>query len=167
MTILDTDLFAVKRGSSHFRLPASELKNFLRASFIVNDIAERDALNLTTGQQVYVIDATADSTVKAGGAKYIHDGTAFIKTAEDEGFDITVAPADVLVTPSATGAEVSAGGASGNIPLATNVNAGLLSPSEKAKIHDAVTVQGAITETPLTLDGQIIGFDIEQLALLP
>ena len=167
MTILDTDLFAVKRGSSHFRVPASELKNFLRTNFIVNTIAERDALNLSTGQAVYVTDATADSTVGAGGAKYLYDGTSFIKTGEDESFNITIAPADVLVTPTPTGAEVSAGGAVGIIPLATNTTAGLLSPSEKSQIHNAVTIQGEPAVTPLNINGQELIFDIGQLALLP
>ena len=167
MTIQDTDIFAVKRGSRHYRVLASSLKQFLRSNFIVNTISDRDDLNLSEGQAVYVIDATEDSTVGAGGAKYLYDGSGFIKESEDESFDVTIAPADISVNPVATGIEIDAGGAVGIIPLATSTESGLLSPAEKANLHEPATVQGVVTETPLTINGQLIGFDIEQLAPLP
>lgn len=59
---------------------------------IVDDIAGRDALKskgLIPGDQVWVIDASADETVESGGAKYLYmlDG-AWLKVAEAESMDV-------------------------------------------------------------------------------
>lgn len=55
---------------------------------IVDNIAKRDELENKSA--VYVKDATGDSTVKAGGAFYLHDGNAWVKIAEAESMDLTM-----------------------------------------------------------------------------
>ena len=56
---------------------------------VVDDIAARNALpNPYTGLSAYVKNASADSTVNAGGAYYIYDGAAWVKTAESESMDV-------------------------------------------------------------------------------
>lgn len=57
---------------------------------IADDIAGRDSLlGLIAGDQVWVIDATADATVASGGAKYLYmlDNT-WLKIGEAESMDI-------------------------------------------------------------------------------
>lgn len=51
---------------------------------VVSDIAARDALAPTNTKYVYVKNATADSTVSAGGATYLWDtgASAWVKTSE-------------------------------------------------------------------------------------
>ena len=51
---------------------------------VVSDIAARDALAPTNTNYVYVKNATADSTVSAGGATYLWDtgASAWVKTSE-------------------------------------------------------------------------------------
>ena len=58
---------------------------------VVNDIAARNALpNPYTGLSAFVKDASADATVHAGGAYYIYDGAAWVKTAESESMDVVL-----------------------------------------------------------------------------
>lgn len=64
---------------------------------IVATIDGRDALaDLKTGLQVWVVDATADTSVSRGGAKYLYNaagnhGTGeWIKTAETESMDMII-----------------------------------------------------------------------------
>ena len=102
MGLLNTDELYVRRGGVNYRMDAARLKTFLQSDFIVQDIAERDALILESSNEVYVVDATADTTVDAGGAKYIYDGTDFIKIAEDESFDVTISQTNLGYTLSAT-----------------------------------------------------------------
>ena len=56
---------------------------------VVADIAARDALpDKKSGLDVWVKDATADSTVDNGAARYLYDGAAWVKTAEVESMDL-------------------------------------------------------------------------------
>lgn len=78
---------------------------------VVPTIADRDNLTVSTGSKVYVVDATADGTVDAGGAEYIYDGTGWIKTSENESLDIdfsTLAIAWTQLTggPTSTPAQI-------------------------------------------------------------
>lgn len=58
---------------------------------VVNNITDRNALkNVVSGAQVYVVDASADSSVKSGGAMYISNGSSWIKTSETESMDIVL-----------------------------------------------------------------------------
>jgi len=61
----------------------------LATTKVLADISERDAMtNVLEGQEVFVLDATADTDVDSGGAKYVFDGTNWIKTSEVESMDI-------------------------------------------------------------------------------
>lgn len=54
-------------------------------------IVERDAiLEPFEGLSVFVKDATGDSSVTSGGAYYIYDGSAWLKTAESESMDVVL-----------------------------------------------------------------------------
>ena len=168
MALLDTDLLIVERGGTRYQMAASLVKAFVQANFIVADIAARDALTVAAGDEVYVVDATADATVDAGGAKYIYDGAAFLKVAEDESFDVTIAPTDLAYTPSATnGLLTSSTGADATIPAVTAALAGLATPDMLTNSHEAATAALTPTTNPVTVTGQAIGFSIAQLAPLP
>lgn len=76
---------------------------------IVADIAERDALTDKNGE-VFVRDASADTTVASGGAKYLWDATntAWIKVSETESMDVVLNWADIVGKPSFTPAQIDA-----------------------------------------------------------
>lgn len=69
--------------------------SFIPAEFkeikIVDSIAARDGItDAFAGLSVYVKDASADTTVNSGGAYYLYDGAAWIKTAEAESMDVVL-----------------------------------------------------------------------------
>ena len=70
---------------------------------VVADIAERNALTDKTSL-VYVKNATADTTVKSGGATYIYDtvGSSWIKTSEAESMDLVFSWANLQDKPTST-----------------------------------------------------------------
>lgn len=169
MALIDTDLFILERGGVLYKMTASQIKTFVRANYIAANIAARDALVLDVGDEVYVIDASADPTVTSGGAKYIWDGTAFLKIAEDESFDVTIAPTNLSYTPSPTnGLLTSSTGTDATIPVVNSTNAGLATPAMLANSHVAATAALTASTNPITVSGgQAIGFSISQLAALP
>ena len=59
---------------------------------IVDDITARDALVPDNGDIAYVIDASGDATVNAGGATYIYrsSNTTWIKQSEAESMDLSL-----------------------------------------------------------------------------
>lgn len=70
---------------------------------VVADIAARNALtNVQTGETAFVIDATADGTVDTGAAKYVWNGSAWIKYAEIDAIDAAGGGFTSVVTPQAT-----------------------------------------------------------------
>lgn len=77
---------------------------------IVDDIAARDAIDADNAQTVYVVDASADPTVAAGGASYIwrESSGAWIKMSEAESLDISLAWAGISGRPASTPAEIDA-----------------------------------------------------------
>ena len=75
---------------------------------IVADITARDALTLERGEQVLVIDATGDTTVKSGAATYIFDGADYIKLSEHESMDVVFSYNDLTDKPDIPGVKVSA-----------------------------------------------------------
>jgi len=77
---------------------------------VVPNIAARDALTLTANTKVWVVDATADTTVDNGGAEYLWDNTnsVFIKTSEFESMDVILNWADIVGGPSSTPAAIDA-----------------------------------------------------------
>lgn len=97
-------------------VPLSQLPSQVKEMRVVDDIATRDAItDKFANLRVYVKDATADSTVKSGGADYLYDGTTWIKTGEAESLDLVLswdnvsgAPTDY--TPSAHASTHAIGG---------------------------------------------------------
>lgn len=79
-----------------------------RELVIVADIAARDALTPTASQFVFVIDASADSTVNSGGATYLYNPNtdSYIKISEAESLDVVVQYEDIVGRPNATAAEI-------------------------------------------------------------
>lgn len=79
-------------------------------SVIVDDIAARDAISAENAQTVYVVDASADSTVASGGALYIwrDSTTSWIKMSEAESLDLTLAWAAITGGPSSSPANIDA-----------------------------------------------------------
>lgn len=75
---------------------------------VLADIAARDALTPTGTQYVYVRDASADTTVNAGGATYLYDvaNTAWVKISEAESLDITLDWASLTGKPASTAAQI-------------------------------------------------------------
>ena len=82
-------------------VPLSQLPSQVKERRVVNTIADRDAIaEKFANLQVYVIDATSDSTVKSGGADYLYDGTKWIKTGESESLDVVVSWGNVTEKPT-------------------------------------------------------------------
>ena len=193
MAIQSSDNFLIDRGGTAFRALASDIRDYVEAElgtvaeYDVADIAARNALTgLNSGDRVFVADASADSTVNSGWAIYIWRGSAFTKTAEEEGLEVVAGGADLSYTPSPTqGVVVSSSGTDSILPAGNATNAGLLVPAQFDKLgnivitqpvnldaiesasHAAVTLAGSTTTNPLTLSGQTLGFSISQLTLAP
>lgn len=76
-----------ENGLIPVRLIPTEFKEI----HMVEDIAGRDEMgDLFVGKTVYVKDATGDESVKRGGAYYIWDGSAWLKTSESESLDVVL-----------------------------------------------------------------------------
>jgi hypothetical protein len=79
---------------------------------IVNNIGARDALNnptpMPTAKFVYVVDATADTTVASGGATYLwNNNTAtWVKTSEGESMDAILQWDKIQGRPTSTVAAI-------------------------------------------------------------
>lgn len=68
--------------------------------FVKATIAERDGLSdVNTGSICYVTDASSDSTVTAGAASYIWNGTAWEKLTEFESLDVLIDWANIQNKP--------------------------------------------------------------------
>lgn len=74
---------------------------------VVDDIAARNAISSPSGE-VFVKDATADSTVASGGARYLYDGGAWVKIAETESMDLVLKWADIIGKPNSSPAQIDA-----------------------------------------------------------
>lgn len=80
----------VKLGENGL-IPSSFIPAKFKEIKIVDSIAARDGItDAFAGLSVYVKDASADTTVNSGGAYYLYDGTAWIKTAEAESMDVVL-----------------------------------------------------------------------------
>lgn len=72
-------------------IPARLIPTEFKEIHMVEDIAGRDEMgDLFVGKTVYVKDATGDETVNRGGAYYIWDGLAWLKTSESESLDVVL-----------------------------------------------------------------------------
>jgi hypothetical protein len=80
--------------------------------YVVNDIAERDALNvptpMTVSKFVFVANATADTTVASGGATYIWNQLTqvWIKISESESMDLILQWSNIQNKPTSTVAAI-------------------------------------------------------------
>lgn len=73
------------------KIPNSQIPNVFKEAAVVNNITERDALNAFSGLHALVVDASADSTVGAGGgAEYVYNGSKWIKISEFNNLDTLV-----------------------------------------------------------------------------
>lgn len=82
------------------KIPISQIPDEVKEVRFVADIAARNAMTgLFAGLSVYVTDATADTTVASGGAFYLYNGTAWIKTAESESMDLVLQWANIQGRP--------------------------------------------------------------------
>ena len=82
-------------------VPISQIPNEVKEVRIVANIAARNALTgLFAGLNVYVTDATGDSTVSSGGAYYLYNGSSWIKTAESESLDLVLSWANIQGKPT-------------------------------------------------------------------
>lgn len=77
---------------------------------VVANIAERDALVLTSNAQVFVIDATGDATVASGGATYVYRASndTFTKISEAESLDLVLQWAAIQGKPTSSAAAIDA-----------------------------------------------------------
>lgn len=75
---------------------------------IVDTIAARDALTKKNGMEVLVLDATGDSTVKAGAASYVYrtSNTTWYKISEAESMDVVLQWANIQGKPSSSAAQI-------------------------------------------------------------
>lgn len=75
---------------------------------VVADIAERDALTLTSNTMIVVQDASADSTVNAGAALYVYKSATsnFAKLAEFESLDVILQWDNIQGRPTSSVADI-------------------------------------------------------------
>jgi hypothetical protein len=192
MAVQGSDYFIVERGGVVYNTLASDILTYMQANlgtteYDVADIAARNALTgTTTGDRVFVVDASADATVTSGWAIYVWRGVGWTKVAEAEGLDVIAGGADLAYTQSATqGVVTSSSGTDATLPAANGTNAGLMLPAQVTKLgfvtvtattdldairgasHAAVTLAGTTNTNPLTLAGQALGLSISQLTAAP
>lgn len=73
------------------KIPNAQIPNAYKEAAVVNNITERDALNAFSGLHALVVDASADSTVGAGGgAEYVYNGSKWVKISEFNNLDTLV-----------------------------------------------------------------------------
>ena len=174
MALQGTDQFIIERSSTVYSVLGSDVLAYIQANigsseYDVADITARNALSgLSTGDRVFVVDASADSTVDSGWAIYIWRGSAFTKVAEAEMLDITAGGADLSYTASATqGVVVSSSGINATLPAANGTNAGLMLPAQFTALHAAVTRGGTTNNNPIVVTGQVLTFSISNLTAAP
>jgi hypothetical protein len=193
MAVQGSDLFIISRAGTHYKTLGSDILAYIQSNigtseYEVANIAARNALSgLSTGDRVFVTDATGDATVATGWAIYVYRSPGvWTKMAEAEGLDVVVGGTDLSYTAGAGGGTVvSSSGADAALPLGSGTNAGLLAPAQFTKLshisitqavdldaveaasHAAVTLGGSGTTNPLTISGQQLGFSISNLATAP
>lgn len=73
------------------KIPNSQIPNVFKEAAVVENITARDELDAFEGLHALVIDASADSTVGAGGgAEYVYNGTKWVKISEFNNLDTLV-----------------------------------------------------------------------------
>ena len=156
MALNGSDNLAISRAGSLFKILGSDILAYVEANigtsqFSVANIVARNALtNLSSGDRVYVTDATGDATVTAGWAIYLYVSSGvWTKVGESESMDVIAGSITNLTytAGASSGIVVSSDGADATLPAVDGVNAGLALPAHKVKL-DFLTVT-ALTD----LDG--------------
>lgn len=192
MALQGSDKFAIERSGTLYSSDIAGVLAYVRANlgtseYSVADIAARNALTgVTTGDISFVVDATGDATVATGWAVYMWQGAAWAKISEQESIDVVQGGTDLSYTASPTqGVVVSSTGTDATLPVATAVNAGLLTPAQFSKLaniiitasvnldnlaaasHAAVTTSGSANTNPIVVAGQALSFSISNLTAAP
>lgn len=82
------------------KIPNSQIPNVFKEAAVVENITARDELDAFEGLHALVIDASADTTVGAGGgAEYVYNGTKWVKISEFNNLDTLVDWANVQNKP--------------------------------------------------------------------
>lgn len=86
------------------KIPNAQIPNVFKEAAVVDNITKRDQLNAFSGLHALVIDASADSTVGAGGgAEYVYNGTKWVKISEFNNLDTLVDWSGIQNKPSFVG----------------------------------------------------------------
>lgn len=73
------------------KIPNAQIPNVFKEAAVVDNITQRDELDAFEGLHALVVDASADTTVGAGGgAEYVYNGTKWIKISEFNNLDTLV-----------------------------------------------------------------------------
>lgn len=188
MALQGSDYFIIERAGAVYHTLSSDILAYIEenvgtSQFEVADITARNALaNISLGDRVFVVDASADATVDTGWAIYVWRGSAWTKVAEEEGLDVVAGVTNLDYTAASTqGTVTSSSGTNAVLPAADGTNAGLMVPAQFTKLghvtvtattdldairtasHAAVTLTGNANTNPLTMAGQALGFSISQL----
>ena len=91
-------------NESDIKTLISEELSKVSSLVIFNTIAERNAATPTTNKFAYVINATADSTVKVGGASYLYNtgNSTWTKISESESLDVSLTWAGIVGKPNSS-----------------------------------------------------------------
>lgn len=73
------------------KIPNAQIPNVFKEAAVVDNITQRDELDAFEGLHALVVDASADTTVGAGGgAEYVYNGIKWIKISEFNNLDTLV-----------------------------------------------------------------------------
>lgn len=86
----------------------SEEMSGLAEIHVYDTIAARDKAGVTESQFAFVVDASGDGTVSAGGASYVYNKTAatWVKTSESESMDLIFNWDKIVGKPTSTASDI-------------------------------------------------------------
>lgn len=86
----------------------SEEMSGLAEIHVYDTIADRDEAGVTESQFAFVVDASGDETVSAGGASYVYNKTAatWVKTSESESMDLIFNWDKIVGKPTSTASAI-------------------------------------------------------------
>lgn len=177
MALQGSDSFVIERSGTVYKTLGSDILAYIQSEvgtseYDVADIAGRNALTgLSTGDRVFVLDASSDATVSSGWAIYVWRGLAFTKVAEEEGLDVLVSGTNLAFVPGATSAQLtSSTGTDATLAAATGTDAGLMTNAQFTKLAGIwagadvtstanVTAAGALMDSEVTNLADVKAFD--------
>lgn len=105
MYVTNNDGTKAKRqfGEQDVKTLLAELKASQGQLSVVENISARDSIpQKVVGTEVFVKDASADSTVTVGAARYLWDGSTWIKVSEAESMDLNLDWSGVANRPTSS-----------------------------------------------------------------